>query len=209
MICWTIQHKKVIDILNEQGKYFPDFEMSPQTHRDTYDRLLGIFNELNGTEYKGLIFCIAKDVRTKESVTFRDEVELFEYMKARPYTLQALNNGAYTLLDGDHLLCRIETDKFDKLCLCSIDFWNFIMMMSEDGTGRSRSGYESCRLRDPDLVDISYEEFVEQAWMMMRARKMFRPLMSSTILQYTIPYLEKGMLKGVYSLADIADVCAI
>ncbi len=42
MVFWTIQHKKVIDVLNDQGEYYPSFEKSPQLHRNTYNKLLGI-----------------------------------------------------------------------------------------------------------------------------------------------------------------------
>ena len=207
MVYWTIQHKKVIDILNNQGKYFPDFEKSPQTHRETYDKLLSVFNELNETAYKGLIFSIAKDGRTEGSLTFQDDGDFVEYMKARPGVLQTLNNGAYTLLNDEHLLCRVETDEFDKLYLCLVDFWNFIMMMpNEDAVNVGRDSYEMCRAVNSELANISYDDFVDLAWKMMRERKMVRPLMSSTILQVAIPYLEKGMLKGTYSVVELADI---
>lgn len=207
MVYWTIQHKKVIDILNNQGKYFPDFEMSPQTHRATYDKLLSVFNELNKTAYKGLIFCIARDGRAQGSLTFKDYGDFVEYMKARPGVLRTLNNGAYTLLDDEHLLCRVETDKFDKLCLCLVDFWNFIMMMpDEDGISVGRDSYEMCRYMNPDLANVSYDDFVDLAWRMMRERKMGRPLMSSTIIQAAIPYLEKDMLKETYLVTGLADL---
>ena len=93
MICWTIQHKRVIDVLNEEGSYYPNFAMSPQTHRPTYDQLLGVFNQLNKTDYKGLIFCFAKDPRSNDSFVFDSATELFAYMKARPGVLSAINNG--------------------------------------------------------------------------------------------------------------------
>ena len=209
MVYWTIQHKKVIDILNGQGKYFPDFEMSPQTHRATYDKLLSVFNELNETAYKGLIFCIAKDGRTQGSLTFQDDGDFVEYMKARPGVLRTLNNGTYTLLDDEHLLCRVDTDKFDKLYLCLVDFWNFIMMMpDEDDISVGRDSYEMCRYMKPDLANVSYDDFIDLSWDMMRERKMVRPLMSSTILQAAIPYLKKDMLKGTYPVTGLADVAA-
>lgn len=206
MIYWTIQHRNVLDILNKQGRYLPDFKLSPQVHRDTYDKLLRIFNELNGTSYKGLVFCIAKDCRTKGPLTFQDEVDFAEYMNARRGVLKGLHNGAYTLLDNDHLLCRVETDKFDRLYLCLVDFWNFIMMMPDkDGVWGSQNDYEMCRASNPAFEHIAYEDFVELAWKTMRERKIVRPLMSSTILQATIPYLEKEMLKGTYSLAEFGS----
>ena len=157
--------------------------MSPQAHRATYDKLLSVFNELNEAAYKGLIFCIAKVDRTQGSLTFKDDDDFVEYMKARPGVLRTLNNGAYTLLDDEHLLCRVESDKFDKLCLCLVDFWNFIMMMpDEDGVCVGRDSYEMCRYMNPDLANVSYDDFIDLSWEMMRERKMVRPLMLSTIL---------------------------
>jgi hypothetical protein len=43
------------------------------------------------------------------------------------------------------------------------------------------------------------------AWKMPRECKMFRPLMSSTIFQANIPYIERDMLKGTYSLESLVN----
>ncbi len=204
-VYWTIQHKDVIEVLNKQGTYYPDFEKSPQVHRDTYDKLLGVYNELNNTTYKGLIFCIAKDGRTDKSLTFRDETDFIEYMKARPKILNSLNNGAYSLLDNSHLLCRFETDKFNQQWLCTVDFWNFILMFSNED-GMNELSYEMRRSAIPALADYSYDEFVKLSWEKMRKRKVVYPLMSSTIFQENIPYLERDMLKGTYSLEALVNV---
>ena len=201
MVYWTIQHKKVINILDEQGAYYPDFEKSPQAHSETYGKLLRTFNEINKTTYKGLIFCIAKDGRTDKSLTFSDDTEFFQYMRARPGVLNALNNGSYLLLDKEHLLCRVETDKFDQQCLCIVDFWNYIMM-----DGSCRFQYEMCRPNIPALKDVTYNDFVGLSWKMMREGKMFRPLMSSTIFQANIPYIERDMLKETYPLETLHNL---
>ena len=80
------------------------------------------------------------------------------------------------------------------------------MMPDEDGISVGRDSYDMCRYMNPDLENVSYDDFVDLAWRMMRERKMVRPLMSSTILQAAIPYLEKDMLKGTYSVKGFADV---
>jgi hypothetical protein len=205
MAFWTIQHKKVIETLAEQGAYYPDFALSPQTHRATYDKLLLVYNEVNKTEYKGLLFCIAKDFRKKGSVTFADETEFFEYMKARPYILRALNNGAFNLLNDNYLLCKFATKKFDADFLCFVDFWNFILMTSDED-GINRINYERLRWNEPVLETLSYDGFVDLLWSSMRKMEIIRPLMSSTIFQYNIPYVEKDMLVGTYSLEQLCNV---
>lgn len=55
------------------------------------------------------------------------------------------------------------------------------------------------------FANVSYDDFVELAWKMMRKCKMFRPLMSSTIFQANIPYIERDMLKGTYSLDALVN----
>ena len=79
------------------------------------------------------------------------------------------------------------------------------MIPDEEGTSLSRDSYEMCRPFNPIFVNIAYEDFVELAWKKMRERTVLRPLMSSTILQATIPYLEKDMLTGTYSVAELAE----
>ena len=81
-----------------------------------------------------------------------------------------------------------------------------MMMPDEDGVSVGRDSYEMCRIMNPNFENVSYDDFVDLAWKMMRERKMVRPLMSSTILQVAIPYLEKGMLKGTYSVVELADI---
>ena len=80
-----------------------------------------------------------------------------------------------------------------------------MMMPDEEGTRLSRDSYEMCRQFNPVFESIAYEDFVELSWKMMRERTVLRPLMSSTILQAAIPYVEKGMLKGTYSVAELAE----
>ncbi len=203
MTYWTIQHKAVIDQLNKNGTYYPDFSLSPQNHRETYDRLLNLYNSINQTSFKGLVFCIEKDAsHAATSLAFDDEQDFVGYLNTRKGVLGALNNGAYKLFDENHLLCRIETDKFDDLCPCRVDFWNFVFMMpDEDGGDKSR--YEVCRDINSAYAGLSYEDFLEQAWCAMSRQQTLRPIMSSTVFQSHIPYLDKNMLRQSYPISDL------
>ena len=58
---FTLQSKEVIDIVQKQGIYYPDFDKSLYLNnipelRDLYDRVLSSFNYHNHTNLNGLIF---------------------------------------------------------------------------------------------------------------------------------------------------------
>lgn len=196
---WTIQHKRVLEILGRTGTYYPDFSLSPQTHKTTYDRLLSVFNQVNGASFDGLIFYFAKDPRQAKDSCFTSVDDFKTYFRARPRVLNAINNGDFKLLDAEHLLCEIETDVFDGMDRCPLDFWNFVMMMPDD-TGSTECMYEMLRPRFPKLAEVDYGQFMECGWILMSHHLTMIPLMSSTVFQAHVPYLEKSMLKAVYSL---------
>ena len=72
--------------------------------------------------------------------------------------------------------------------------------------GSCRFQYEMCRPNIPALKDVTYNDFVGLSWKMMREGKMFRPLMSSTIFQANIPYIERDMLKETYPLETLHNL---
>jgi len=203
VIYWTIQHKNVVETIEKRGSYFPDFSLSPQTHKATYDRLLGIYNRINQTSYVGLIFCIEKDAsRAATSLAFNDEKDFVEYLNERNGVIAALNNGAYTLFDKNHFLCKIETDEFDDSYPCRVDFWNLVFMMP-DVDGGDEPRYDSCRYINPAFQDLSYGDFIDQSWLAMEQQKTLRPLMNSTVFQVNIPYIKREMLKSVFPISEL------
>lgn len=200
MTYWTIQHREIVDRIKKEGVFYPDFALSPQVHRETYDKLLKIYNDINESEYDGLIFCIEKDARgSATSLSFADENEFFMYMKERRGVIAALNNGEFELFDENHLLCKIDTDKFDDCYPCRVDFWNFIFMMP-DQDGYDKLRYDNCCAINPAFDGLSYEDFVAQSWDAMRHQKVMHPIMRSTIFQVNIPFIESRMLKGTFPI---------
>lgn len=198
MTYWTIQGSNVIKLLEHEKVYYPDFTLSPQTHIDTYQTLLRVYNESNFTEYKGLIFCMTKD----DAQTFRDVDDFYNYFSERPRIVNALNNGAYSLFDNHHYLLRIKTNRFDLLNPCLVDFWNFIIMTSNDEDVNATL-YYNLRELHPSLHKISYEQFVDASWQLMRDQKMIKSLMKSTILQANIPYIDIDMEIERYDLGRL------
>lgn len=64
---WTLQRKKVCEQIERDGYYQPDFNFSEYLHFNEelffqYEAILSSFNEINGTEFPGLIFAFAKEV---------------------------------------------------------------------------------------------------------------------------------------------------
>lgn len=193
---WTFQSKTVIDILNRDGVYYPDFSFSPQVHRKEYDQLLVIYNRLNQSAFKGVLFTIAKD----GGEAFNDIQDLTSYLFGRAGVVQALNNGAYRLLDDTHLLVEIETGQFDDSQLCTVDLWNFIFMMNDDDDGRGEFAYNNQRYFHPELSNIGYEEYVDGLWGSLAEGVAVRSLFNSSITQKHLPFISKEMVKEIHAV---------
>ena len=192
---WTFQNKTVIDILNRDGVYYPDFSFSPQVHRKEYDRLLAIYNGLNQSAFKGLLFTVAKD----DGEAFHDIQDLTSYLFCRAGVVQALNNGAYRLLENTHLLVEIETGQFNDSQFCTVDIWNFIFMMNDDD-GRGKFAYNNQRYFHPELSNIGYEEFVDGLWHGLAEGVVARSLFNSSITQKHLPFISKEMVKEIHTV---------
>lgn len=192
VVYWTLQSKKVIEMLNRDKVYYPNFALSPQVHSETYSKLLHVFNKSNSTNYEGLIFCLFKD----DGNSFQDKEEFFNYFKNRPTVLDALNNGCYPLFSNSHVLVRVETDCFIKENLnhCVVDFWNFIMMIPDE-QGVAENAYYNHQWKCPDLEGVEYLDFVNLLWDYMYDKKLFSPLVMSTAFQAVIPYLDLNKMK--------------
>lgn len=99
---WTVQSNDVIDIINKEGIYYPDFSKvdSVMAHRE-YRFLLDCYNNVNRTEFKGLVFGFAK----KDLTQFNNVNELYDYLFSNPLISEAFN-----FWDDNHRLLQIEVD---------------------------------------------------------------------------------------------------
>ncbi|MTV82193.1 hypothetical protein [Secundilactobacillus folii] len=79
MSLWTMQNKQILDILDQDGIYYPDFQKSDYLHKipklsDLYNYFLTSFNAINAIQPddqsgQGLIFCfMGYDYQTHEEV---------------------------------------------------------------------------------------------------------------------------------------------
>ncbi|MDT8716975.1 hypothetical protein IAI10_09925 [Clostridium sp. 19966] len=108
---WTIQSRKVVDIVNSEGEYYPSFT----NRKKDYRIVLESFNANNKTDYKGLVFGFAK--RNREGC-FENVDELYEYLFQNP-----LVTDAFDFWDKEHVILKLETrENFNQI---PIDFNDF------------------------------------------------------------------------------------
>ena len=108
---WTLQRREVVDKALKQGLYQPDFEKSEYTEynenlKDIYDFILESFNNLNKTEYPGLIFAFT--ATDNQSIIEMDDYEFFrDYCKANEEPLEPLWKH---YKDSDMVVVEVEYD---------------------------------------------------------------------------------------------------
>ncbi len=67
---WTIQSKEVMDIIESENAYYPDFSKSRYVLNDKpmnslYSFVLNSFNSVNHESYKGVVFTFVKPESVK------------------------------------------------------------------------------------------------------------------------------------------------
>lgn len=109
---WTVQSKEVVDIINSKGEYYPDFAY--HNARD-YRIVLKSFNNINKTNYKGLVFGFAK---RGEEGCFGNVRELYEYLLQNPdVTL------AFPFWNEEYVILQLKVEEnFNQI---PIDFNDF------------------------------------------------------------------------------------
>lgn len=109
---WTVQSKEVVDIINSKGEYYPDFA---RRSKKEYRMVLNSFNNINKTNYKGLVFGFAK--RGGEGC-FENISELYDYLLQNPMV-----TFAFDFWDKEHVILQLKVEEnFNQI---PIDFNDF------------------------------------------------------------------------------------
>lgn len=115
---WTIQKKQVLDKINKDGCYYPDFNCK-SNYNSAYGMILDSYNNINNSSYKGLIFCFAKRGFNQY---FNDIQELYSYFLNNPAITAAFN-----FWDNNYVILKLHySEKFNMI---PIDFNDFIYTM--------------------------------------------------------------------------------
>lgn len=121
---WTVQSKEVLDIIEKEGVYRPDFEKSeypkerPQLN-DLYDFFLNAFNANNKTDCSGLVFCFMRG-NSKGLIPIDDYEDFKAFITSSRQVLESLWKNFCT--KDKVLICFEKEISFNPLILDLNDF---------------------------------------------------------------------------------------
>lgn len=194
---WTIQNKKVIDIVKEAGEYYPNFRLSPNKKMElNYECALKVFNKNNDSQFAGLIFCFAHDVAN--GFQSFEEVKLFlknyptlkEFIK---YDASDAFSNAFSVLELSSYPENINTTPID------IAYFTMLDDIKND------YGFDGLHFVDTDKNTLSAErvEKMLKTWEKGKYSGPFVSFSESNILQHHLPYIKKDNIKGIYKASDL------
>lgn len=116
---WTIQSKKVLNMIQENGSYYPNIRLSKGNYQEAYKIVLDSFNSLNKCQYDGLIYGFAK---CGEAQYFNTIEELYQYFLNNPSVTNAFN-----MWTDQYIILQLQYE--EKFNLIPVDFNDFIQIM--------------------------------------------------------------------------------
>ena len=131
---WTIQKKSVIEIIESNGCYYPNFKYKNKKCNKAYQFILNCFNQINESDYAGLVFGFAKKGVDQY---FGSVNELYQYFMDNP-----LITDAFDLWNEEYVILQLQyTDLFNMI---PVDFNDFIQIMPPIWDPRAYSVICSC-----------------------------------------------------------------
>lgn len=115
---WTIQSKKVFDIIQEKGSYYPNIRFMQGDYQSAYKVVLDSFNSINACKYDGLVYGFAK---YGEKQYFNTIDELYQYFLRNPNITDAFN-----LWTNKYIILQLRYK--EEFNLIPVDFNDFIMI---------------------------------------------------------------------------------
>lgn len=121
MVFWTIQSKKVMDILLSEKEYYPNFELvntgKYSDMKAVYPFILENYNLRNKSDLKGVLFGF-KDLNNKPINNVED---LYKYFIDNPYV-----SVAFDFWSNDYCILKVRTN--EDIDFIPIDFNDFIKL---------------------------------------------------------------------------------
>lgn len=182
---WTIQNKGVIEIIQKEEIYQPDFGRSRYLRlnknlNDLYRVILQSFNRINEKELPGIVYAFAKsDSNRIYSIETIEEFE--EFIKNK----QAVIDGFWKQLDKDNsVIIELDYEKNFNPIFIDINDFQFLMppiMLLPPYTEESISRI----LNDINQGQITVSEF------------------QSNVIQAHLPYIEKRNVVNTYPVFSL------
>lgn len=121
MVFWTIQSKKVMDILLSEKEYYPNFELVNTSKysdmKTVYPFILENYNLRNKCDFKGVLFGF-KDLNDKPINNVED---LYQYFIDNPYI-----SVAFDFWSNEYCILKVRVN--ENIDFIPIDFNDFIKL---------------------------------------------------------------------------------
>ena len=191
---WTIQSKKVLDIIEKEGEYHPDidksiyldkFKKTADTELDMYTGNVDLYKLItacasqinNYFPLNGLVFCFCK-IQDGYITAFKNKEDFESYMHEKEDAVKSLLEN---LNNSDHVLLHLEFNE---------RFWNPLFIDIND--------YQF--LMPPIIAMPPYKEEDVGRIQSYVAQGVCYPIFSSGIIQAHLPYITKSMIKESFEI---------
>ena len=182
---WTIQSTDVIEILRQDGIYYPDFGKSRYLAKnpamiDLYNYVLACYNRVNGTLLQGLVFAFLKS--DNEAVyEFRDADDFYQYMRGHAYAV----NELWKQFDPQTSVV-MELEYPDNLNPLFIDINDFQFLMPPV-------------MPVPPYTERSFDQITAD----LRNGVISASVFPSGVIQAHLPYIQRKNVCNLYSIFDL------
>lgn len=204
---WTIQSKKVIEIINADGGYFPslhhiDFEQDGFDHMKLcYYAAVSIFNLVNKERREGVVFAMTP----APNEPFGSMEDVAAFFHREPGMLLFLAKNGKSLIDDNHVLLKLRFDEdFNPI---PIDIHTFVAFSEYLYDHRDEKGKPCLKLMPSNDGDAAFPEIQRQftCWMKgeyggpftEQSATPFREF-NGTIIQLHLPYILSENIMSIH-----------
>ncbi|MBR3142802.1 MAG: hypothetical protein IKF09_06630 [Clostridiales bacterium] len=182
---WTVQSREVLDIIERDGIYHPDFEKSDylklrSNMTELYDFFLESYNNLNDTDCKGLVFCFVRG-NSKGVIPIEDYDDFKAFITSSRLALDSLWRNIST---EDKIIISFEKElTFNSLRLDLNDFQYMI----------------------PPVVNLPEypEDYLEYLEYMIQNGKAINSAYPCNVIQAHVGDIKKDEIVSVHPMFDL------
>lgn len=182
---WTVQKKEVIEIVNKEGIYQPDFGKSEYLQiipdlKDLYYTVLEAYNQINAMKLPGLIYAFLKS-DGKMVYQIENIQEFYEFIK----TKRAVIGGLWKKLSENDVVIveLIYNEEFNPIFVDINDF-QFLM----------------------PPIDLLYpftKQDIERIINGIHRGQITKSVFPSNVIQAHLPYIKSENIMNTYSMINI------
>lgn len=208
MFFWTLQSKSVLKEAEEKDIYYPNFELSPQSHINDYNRVLNAFNQLNHSNYKGLIFCLAPEQNSERINEYKNVEIIKQLFQNNTEIKNSLASQPYSLFDENHQLIKIDGSEFEKTHTIPIDYWNHIIIMDSGSPEYFDYIKKTCT---NNYATMEYKDFEQCILKSIEEGKYADPIMDNSFYKFNtmteihIPYIRYSSILEFYDASQLLE----